>query len=99
MSVQNVVGPSTVALATDTGVTGAEARLKATDRRAVFAAVKELDFPELKTPNHSLNITYDRETKQSIVQIVNRESGEVIQQFPGKDAVARARYYREISGL
>ncbi len=99
MSVESVVGTSTGSVAAESSGKGVEARLEATDRRAVLAAVKELDLPELRSPNRGLNISYDRETRQNIVQIVDRDSGEVLNQFPGKDAVARARYYRELSGL
>ena len=35
---------------------------------------------------------------QNIVQIVDKDSGEILQQIPGKDVVERAKYYREISG-
>ena len=74
-------------------------RQEAVERRAVLAAVKELELPELSLPNRGLNISFDRETKQSIVQVVDRDSGEVVQQIPGKEVVERARYYRQISGL
>lgn len=72
------------------------ARQEAIDRRALRAAVRELDLPELSLPNRALAITFDREAKQSIVQIVDRDSGEVVQQIPGKDVLERARYYRQI---
>ena len=74
-------------------------RQAAFEKREVLAAVKELDLPDLNLPNRSLNIAYDRETKQSIVQIVDQDSGEVVKQIPGKDVVERAKYYRELSGL
>lgn len=85
--------------AVEPGAAGAVNRQEASDRRAVLAAVKELDLPELNQPNRGLSIEYDRETRQSIVQIVDKDSGEVVQQIPGKDVVERARYYRELSGL
>jgi uncharacterized FlaG/YvyC family protein len=74
-------------------------RQEAADRREVLSALKELSLPELTRPNRGLSISYDRETRQSIVRIVDTESGEVLQQIPGKDVVERARYYRQISGL
>lgn len=77
---------------------GAE-RHEAVERRALLAAVKELDLPELKNPNQGLSISYDREARQSIVQIIDKDSGEVMRQIPGKDVLARAKYYRELSGL
>jgi len=78
---------------------GFRAGQEAADRRSVLAAVKELELPELNRPNRGLNIAYDRDTRQSIVQIVDKDSGEVVQQIPGKDVVERAKYYRELSGL
>jgi uncharacterized FlaG/YvyC family protein len=100
MNVGDVAGISAQLPAADTVASASpEARLEASDKRAVLAAVKELDLPQLNLPNRGLNISYDRETRQSIVQIVDRDSGEVVQQFPGKDVVERARYYRELSGL
>jgi uncharacterized FlaG/YvyC family protein len=74
-------------------------RHEAAEKRAIVAAVRELELPELNLPNRGLSIEYDRETRQSIVQIVDKDSGEVVQQFPAKDVVERARYYRELSGL
>ncbi|MBZ2184645.1 MAG: flagellar protein FlaG [Bryobacter sp.] len=74
-------------------------RREATDRREVLAAIKELALPELTLPNRGISISYDRETRQSIVRIVDTDSGEILHQIPGKDAVERARYYRQISGL
>ena len=74
-------------------------RQEAADRREVLAAIKELALPELSLPNRGISIDYDRQTRQSIVRIVDTDSGEVLQQIPGKDAVERARYYRQISGL
>lgn len=79
--------------------TSSASRWEAAERRDILAAVKELDLPELNRPNRGLSISYDRETRQSIVKIVDIESGEVLQQIPGKDVVERAKYYRQISGL
>jgi uncharacterized FlaG/YvyC family protein len=95
----DVVGISAGVQAVDAAGSGLEARLEASDKRAILAALKELDLPDLAESNRGLNISYDRETRQSIVQIVDRDSGEVVKQIPGKDVVERARYYRELSGL
>ena len=99
MKAEEVLGISAGVLPVDAVRAGPEARLEASEKREVLAAVKELDLPELTEPNRGLNISYDRETRQSIVQIVDRDSGEVVKQIPGKDVVERARYYRELSGL
>jgi len=99
MKVGEIAAGSATATSVEAAVSSPEVRQETSDRRAVLAAVKELDFPELNRPNRGLNISYDRGIRQSIVQIVDLESGEVVQQFPGKDAMERAKYYREISGL
>ena len=83
----------------DSEVSSVSTRQEAVERREVLAAVKELNLPGLTLPNRALNISFDRETRQSIVQVVDRDSGEVVQQVPGREVVERARYYREISGL
>ncbi len=99
MSLADVISISAPTIGSSSEVSRASARQEAVELRAVLAAVKELDFPEFSLPNRSLNISFDRETRQSIVQIVDRDSGEVVQQIPGKEVVERARYYRQISGL
>jgi flagellar protein FlaG len=99
MKVGEIAAVSPPVSGVEVAVSSPEARQEAADRRAVLAAVKELDLPELNRPNRGLNISYDRDTRQSIVQIVDRDSGEVLQQIPGKDVVERAKYYRELSGL
>ncbi len=99
MKLADAVSISAPSIGSDSEVSSVSTRQEAVERRAVLAAVKELDLPELSLPNRGLNISFDRETKQSIVQVVDRDSGEVVQQIPGKEAVERARYYRQISGL
>jgi flagellar protein FlaG len=76
-----------------------QVRQEVQDRRALLAAVKELDLPELSLPNRSIDISYDREARQSVVKIVDGETGEVVKQIPGKDVLERAKFYRELSGL
>ena len=92
----SIAAPS---IGSDLEVSSVSTRQEAVERREVLAAVKELELPELSLPNRGLNISFDRETRQSIVQVVDRDSGEVVQQIPGKEVVERARYYRQISGL
>ena len=99
MKLADAVSISAPSIGGDSEVSSVSTRQEAVERRAVLAAVKELDLPELSLPNRGLNISFDRETKQSIVQVVDRDSGDVVQQIPGKEAVERARYYRQISGL
>ena len=99
MKLADAVSISVPSKGNDTEVSSFSTRQEAVERREVLAAVKELNLPELTLPNRALNISFDRETRQSIVQVVDRDSGEVVQQVPGKEVVERARYYREISGL
>jgi uncharacterized FlaG/YvyC family protein len=99
MKLGEIVAISSSSVAVEPEYPSPDLRQEVADRRAVLAAVKELNYPELSDPDRGLNISYDRETKQSIVQIVDRNSGEVLRQIPGKDAVERARYYRELAGL
>ena len=99
MKLADAVSISAPSIGSDSEVSSVSTRQEAVERRAVLAAVKELELPELSLPNRGLNISFDRETKQSIVQVVDRDSGEVVQQIPGKEVVERARYYRQISGL
>lgn len=99
MKLADAVSISAPSIGSDSEVSSVSTRQEAVERRAVLAAVKELELSELSLPNRGLNISFDRETKQSIVQVVDRDSGEVVQQIPGKEVVERARYYRQISGL
>ena len=99
MSLADVISISAPTTSSSSEVSSASARKEALELRAVIKALKELDFPAFSLPNRGLNISFDRETRQSIVQIVDRDSGEVVQQIPGKEVVERARYYRQISGL
>lgn len=99
MKLADAVSISVPSRGSDAEVSSVSTRQEAVERREVLAAVKELNLPGLTLPNRALNISFDRETRQSIVQVVDRDSGEVVQQVPGKEVVERARYYREISGL
>lgn len=99
MKLAEAVSISAPSIGSDLEVSSVSTRQEAVERREVLAAVKELELPELTLPNRGLNISFDRETRQSIVQVVDRDSGEVVQQIPGKEVVERARYYRQISGL
>lgn len=99
MKIGEVTPIVAVSPSTETRTPVGDGRLGGAEKRDLIAAAQELGFPELTPPNRSLNIAYDRETRQSIVQIVDNESGEVLRQIPGKDVVERAKYYRELSGL
>ena len=99
MKLADAVSISVPSRGSDSEVSSVSTRQEAVERREVLAAVKALNLPEFTLPNRALNISFDRETRQSIVQVVDRDSGEVVQQVPGKEVVEKARYYREISGL
>lgn len=66
------------------------------ERREIAAAVKQLDLPQLQLPNRVLSISYDKVLGLNIVQIVDSDSGEVVQQLPGRDVIERAHFYKEM---
>ena len=71
-------------------------RESAVERRDIAAAVKQLDLPQLQLPNRVLSISYDKVLGLNIVQIVDSDSGEVVQQLPGRDVIERAHFYKEM---
>ncbi len=66
------------------------------EKREIESALAVLKPPALELPNRGLTIVFDREAGRSLVQIVDRNSGEVIEQIPGKDVIERAKYYRDL---
>ena len=97
MKLDNAVVP-TVGVAFDAESANSKSRELAIERRAIVAAVKQLALPELQLPNRVMSISYDRALGRSVVQIVDSDTGEVVQQLPGKDVVERAHYYRDLEG-
>lgn len=97
MKLDNAVVPI-VGVALDIESSNSRSRELAIERRAIVAAVKQLALPELQLPNRVMNISYDRALGRSVVQIVDSDTGEVVQQLPGKDVIERAHYYKALEG-
>lgn len=97
MKLDNAVVPI-VGVALDIESSNSRSRELAIERRAIVAAVKQLALPELQLPNRVMNISYDRTLGRSVVQIVDSDTGEVVQQLPGKDVIERAHYYKALEG-
>ena len=97
MKLDNAVVPI-VGVALDAESSNSRSRELAIERRAVVAAVKQLALPELQLPNRIMSISYDRALGRSVVQIVDSDTGEVVQQLPGKDVIERAHYYKALEG-
>ena len=97
MKLDNAV-PSIAGMALDAESEISRSREIAIERRAIVAAVKQLALPELQLPNRIMSISYDRALGRSVVQIVDSDTGEVVQQLPGKDVIERAHYYKALEG-
>jgi uncharacterized FlaG/YvyC family protein len=63
-------------------------------RRAISSALRKLDLPELRSPDRSFRIEFDRDTRQLVVKIQDRATGEMILQIPGPDVLARLKHYQ-----
>jgi len=46
-----------------------------------------------------LSIAFDSATRKNVVQIVDRETKEVLSQIPSKDVIALARYYKALENV
>ena len=64
--------------------------------QAVKAAVKTLndgDSGQKFGPDNELTFFLDRGSRQAVVRIVNRDTGEVVQQIPNKQVLRMAEEY------
>ena len=52
------------------------------DQRNLIQAVKAIDPTPWFGPNNKLTFVWDRDTKRMLVRIVNRKTGEVVNQIP-----------------
>jgi flagellar protein FlaG len=50
--------------------------------REIVTAVKAVNHSEMLGPNNELAFTMDRDTRQPVIQIVDRVTKEVVQQIP-----------------
>jgi len=58
--------------------------------RQIVTAIKALNESELMGPNRQFTYTRDPKTQQPVVQIVERETGDVVDQLP-PEAILRMR--------
>jgi uncharacterized FlaG/YvyC family protein len=68
---------------------GGQAQLA--ERREVVKAVRELEKTPIAGDGNELRLALDRDTKRPVVRIVNRETGELIQQFPTEEVIRLAQ--------
>ena len=68
-----------------------EGQAQLAERRELVQAVKELEKAAVAGDGNELRLALDRETKRPVVRIVNRETGELIQQFPTEEVIRLAQ--------
>ena len=68
-----------------------EGQVQLAGRRELVQAVKELEKAAVAGDGNELRLALDRETKRPVVRIVNRETGELIQQFPTEEVIRLAQ--------
>jgi uncharacterized FlaG/YvyC family protein len=68
-----------------------EGQVQLAERREVLQAVRELEKTPIAGEGNELRLALDRETKRPVVRIVNRETGELIQQFPTEEVLRLAQ--------
>lgn len=68
-----------------------EGQVQLAERRELVQAVKELEKAAVAGDGNELRLALDRETKRPVVRIVNRETGELIQQFPTEEVIRLAQ--------
>ena len=65
------------------------------EQRALIRAVRAVNAAELFGQENELTFILDRETHRAVVRIVNRDTGEVVQQIPDEHVLRMAE---EITG-
>ncbi len=68
-----------------------EGQVQLAERRELLQSVKELEEAKVAGEGNELRLALDRETKRPVVRIVNRETGELIQQFPTEEVIRLAQ--------
>ena len=68
-----------------------EGQAQLAERRELVQAVRQLEKTDLAGEGNELRLAFDRETKRPVVRIVNRETGELIQQFPTEEVIRLAQ--------
>ncbi len=67
-----------------------DGQVQLAERRELLQSVKELQKANVAGEGNELRLALDRETKRPVVRIVNRETGELIQQFPTEEVIRLA---------
>ena len=66
------------------------------DRRAVVQAVAQLNGSEFLRAEHELSVSVDPRTRQLVIRVLDRQTKEILQQFPSEQllhvAAALAEY-------
>ena len=60
------------------------------DRPKLIQAVQALNRAESFGPQNELTFSLDRRTRQPVLRIVDKKSGEVLQQLPTEEVLRRA---------
>ncbi len=73
----------------------AESPREAAERRELIRAVRAVDKAQLYGSDNELTFSLDRESRRTVVRIVNRETKEVVRQIPPKEVLALAERLRD----
>ena len=73
-----------------------EGQVQLAERRELVQAVKQLEKAQIVGDGNELRLAMDRETKRPVVRIVNRETGELIQQFPTEEVIRLAQRLKAV---
>jgi uncharacterized FlaG/YvyC family protein len=68
-----------------------EGQAQLAERRELVQAVRELEKTQIAGEVNEIRLALDRETRRPVVRIVNRETGELIQQFPTEEVIRLAQ--------
>ncbi|GAB4404399.1 MAG: hypothetical protein OHK0021_16870 [Bryobacter sp.] len=68
---------------------------------AIRSALREGGLSAVAKPqeliNNELQIAFDRESRQYVVRVLDRQTQEVVRQIPAEDVLSRARFFVETS--
>lgn len=73
-----------------------EGQVQLAERRELVQAVRQLEKAQIVGDGNELRLAMDRETKRPVVRIVNRETGELIQQFPTEEVIRLAQRLKAV---
>ena len=68
-----------------------ERRLELQEQKLLIQAVIRLNASELRGSNEELRIVVDEESRKPTVRLVDRETQEILQQYPPESILRRAR--------